>query len=592
MDYGGGSLMCSIFGYNQIDNSLLNSFFKSMHHRGPDDDGYVIAGKWTLAQQRLAIIDLSAKANQPMEKGDDIICLNGEIYNYVELKQKYLRNVKLATSSDTEILLELLSRKGIKILNELNGMFAVAWYNQKTGKLYLIRDRYGVKPLYYLQLGTKFYFASETKPLVQLLSKIELNPKIVNSYLKDVATDYCEDSYILGIKQLKPGSYLCIKNSKITSKAKWYHYNDYHFDRVIFKNKQDSLNYFEDLLTDAIRIRYRADVPICITLSSGLDSTTIYTLAKERITPSVKTITYINQDSNINEYPIAKRLTEDYDDRLITIRNKSKYTANDLLVNLAHLEFPIWNPSGLAYEAIYKAISRKGFRVVIEGHGSDEQLGGYPYMLEAIWKEFAQNGKFLSSHLAYQVYQNTLNNNIGENKIRIPFLLLYLKTYVEGKLSTKINASQVIRRSFEYKILPIVLRTFDRLPMSQSLESRAPFMDYRVVEFLRQMPLIYKMDKLGSKAPLRHILKKYNKDYIYKNTKKTGFAIDILKISRQIPIKDLVLQALRSTSLTDYRKEIEVAINAFSNPNSNWGELSEAWKIGSVALMQQYYDQK
>jgi len=329
---------------------------------------------------------------------------------------------------------------------------------------------------------------------------------------------------------------------------------------------------------------------VCITLSSGLDSTTIYTLTKERINPSVQAITYVNQDSQINEYAIAKRLTEDYDDNLLIIRNKPKYTARDLLTNLQHLEFPIWNPSGIAYESLYKAISRKGYRVVIEGHGSDEQLGGYPYLLEAIWKELAQDGNYQGSRKVFQVYQKTLNTGIGENKLTHPFLLLYLKTRLFSLISPKIDAAKTIQKSFEYKILPMVLRAFDRLSMSQSVESRAPFMDFRIVEFLRQMPIEYKVDELGSKAPLRHILQKYHKDYIYKNTQKTGFAIDLQKISRQPSIKQMVLSALRNANISRYSSEINFAINTFSSAHPKWSDLSKSWKIGSVILMQKIYE--
>ena len=304
----------------------------------------------------------------------------------------------------------------------------------------------------------------------------------------------------------------------------------------------------------------------------------------------MQAITYINQDSKINEFLIAKRLTTDYRDKLLTIKNKPKYTANDLITNLRHLEFPIWNPSSLAYEALYRAISRKGFRVVIEGHGSDEQLGGYPYMIEAVWKELAQKGKFTDSYKAYRTYLKTLNLGIGENQIKIPFILLFLKTYLTSYISAHIRAENIIQQSFTYKILPMVLRAFDRLSMSQSLESRAPFMDYRLVEFLRAMPIEFKVDELGSKAPLRHILKKYHKEYIYKNTQKTGFAIDLPKVSKQPSILALVNQVLRTTNLPQYSSEITKAIGVFSNSNSSWGQLSESWKIASISMTKQIYD--
>ena len=161
--------MCGIFGYNHT-NIKEDSFFNLMKHRGPDASSSIKFLGWTLGHLRLSIIDLDPLANQPFEKDGSYLIFNGEIYNYLELKKKYFSDHKFKTQSDTEVLLALLNKFGLDILNELNGMFAFAYLNKK-GEMYLVRDRFGVKPLYYSLIDGIFYFASEIKPLINKKKK-------------------------------------------------------------------------------------------------------------------------------------------------------------------------------------------------------------------------------------------------------------------------------------------------------------------------------------------------------------------------------------------------------------------------------------
>ena len=582
--------MCGIFGYSLHDTDVENIFYESLKHRGPDSRDSIYVDDWTLGHLRLAILDTSTTGMQPMSYKGSWIVFNGEIYNFLELRNKYLRNTKLRGGSDTEILLRLLVKFGTQILNELNGMFSFAFYNSVSKELFLCRDRFGVKPLYWSKINDKFYFSSETKPLAKLQVEPKLNPDIIKSYLDETVTDHLKESFISEIYQIEPGHFACIKGNTIKQR-KWYKRNDYKFDKNVFTSKKSTLEHFEDLLTDALRLRYRSDVPVCLTLSGGLDSSVLYVLSKERLQEKIYPIAFQNQGSAIDEIPAVVELTKKYSDRVSIVRNKANYSVDDILTTCKILEFPIWNPSAVAYKAIYEAINKQGYKVVIEGHGSDEQLGGYPYMIEEIWKEHVQEGKFLSAYYAYKAYQSALNKNLDQKTIPGLFILQCIKVLLEKVMHTY-NGKQVIFKSFDRNILPMVLRAFDRLSMSESLESRCPFMDYRLVEFIRAMPVDYLVDELGSKAPLRHILKKYNNAFVFENKPKVGFAIDIKQFFSQYKVKKLIETYINKFDFENFLEHKRRAIELMSSPTQSWQSATEIWKVAGLAITKSLYDSK
>lgn len=522
--------MCSIFGYYKLNGkAVVNTTFvakatKIMHHRGPDAQGFKeFNNKVGLGNQRLSIIDTRDIANQPLIDEKSAIVFNGEIYNYLELKSKFLGNTTFKSLSDTEVLQKGLEKYGVKFLNNTNGMFAFAYLDKKTNALILGRDRFGVKPLHYFTEGSVLYFASEITPLIKIKKELKKNSIVYNSFENDTATDFDENTFVKDIFQVQKGHYLLCRNENIIEK-KWYFGKDFQFDPKIYNDKNKALNYFENLLTDAISLRLRSDVPVCLTLSSGVDSSLIYTLIREHLKVRPTLFTFTNSGSKINELDLVKKLTSEYKDNLEVIKINKTITPDNVRQSLRFLEFPIWDASGLAYMSIYKAIHHKHFKVVIEGHGSDELLGGYPYLLESAIAEYILKSNFIK---AYILTQGLVDTEVSESSVFRRFLYIIKKTYLDKGFIKNFN--KAINYAFDYKILPIVLRTFDRLTMSASVESRSPFMDYRVVEFLKDLPLKYKFSEIGNKAILREILKKYKKEYIYKNKKKIGFGLDIKK---------------------------------------------------------------
>lgn len=596
--------MCGIFGYNSPLNQTRNhDFFSALSHRGPDASAVTQVDSWTLGHLRLSIIETSDASNQPFEKDGSWLIYNGEIYNYLELRAKYLANVPLRTESDTEVLITLLNLHGLKILNELNGMFAFAWYDSKQRLLQLVRDRFGVKPLYYSEHKGHFYFSSEIKPLASLHTSATLDTNIIDSFFSDTATDFDQRSGIEQVLQIKAGHHLSISVSGQKHITRWYHGHDHKVDHRIFSDKEKTITAFEALLTDALMLRHRADVPICLTLSGGLDSTTLYVLAKEKLDSKIQPFVFAHPGSPTDESPRAIALAKKYGDTPIVVASAQNGTIPALEEALQYLEYPIWNPSAVAYLDMYKAIKAHGYTVVIEGHGSDEQLGGYPYMLEAAWKEMLLKGRFRFAYTLYVTWQATQNPGLGQQvtaSTKAGTLLNMAKGLLRGLIKTLLaphkwkylSFGALVRESFDYKILPIVLRAFDRLPMAASLEARCPFMDYRVVEFLRVLPLEYKVNEIGSKAILREILKKYGHAEIYQNRAKMGFASDIPALLNNPESKAYLAKAVADFDYPKYQAIKQRAEQRLQKKVLDWDDVTDIWKVASIAMTKRLYENK
>jgi asparagine synthase (glutamine-hydrolysing) len=568
--------MCGIFGYSGSEN-IEEYFFQLMKHRGPDSKGIKKTSKWNLGHLRLSIIDLDSSANQPFEKDGSILVFNGEIYNYLELKEKYFLGYKFNTNSDTEILITLLNKFGLNILNELNGMFAFAYLNKKQ-ELFLVRDRFGVKPIYFTNIVDNFYFSSEIKPLLFLQKNCNLDETIINSYFDDTATDFDERSGYKNINLIKPGHYALVKQSKINEQSRWY----FGFDKKrSYENKNLIIQECEDILLDAIKIRCRSDVPIAITLSGGVDSTLIYTLIKEKLKLNIKPFVFKHANNKTDESALAINLAKKYGDEPVIVQ-QSIFPLEDLKEALWHLELPMWNSSCVAYLSIYRQIAKMGYKVVLEGHGSDEQLGGYPYMIHSSKIEALQNYKFTDYILRKKIELETQHSGLGQKTKTLRLIRSYLADLKNFFFGERANFNLTLNKSFDYKILPIVLRTFDRLSMSCSLESRMPFMDYRFVEFARKLPVEMKVSKIGSKAILRELLKKYGNDDIYLNKSKMGFASDVPAMFNDKDFKNYIFKLVREFNLENFLTIKDKALS-LNNKSISWHNHSDLWKVASVS---------
>lgn len=516
--------MCAITGYYKLtDTAIAHEGFitqslKLMKHRAPDAVGTCAIGTvGELGHGRLSIIDTRPSANQPMQSTNSSISFNGEIYNYQELIPSVGGMGALHTHADTEVLQRGLELYGVPFLNRLNGMFAFGYFNKKQNELLLVRDRFGVKPLYYSVVNQILYFSSEIKPLLMLCSTNQFDREVLEAFTVDTATDFNEHSPYKDILQVRAGHYLSVSSRGVVEHA-WYHGTDFAFDQAIFKNHTNTVSFVEDLITDAIRLRLVSDVPVCITLSGGLDSTVIYTLLHERLHASIQPFTLTHPKADSDELAAAQALAREYGEEVITVVAQPQDPLKAIEQALYYLEFPIWDSSAIAYFEMYQAIHEKKFKVVIEGHGSDEQLGGYQHLVLSGFNELLCTGRVLQAVrlLPMMAQFERFPGSVAR------FCYHALKQFIKNP---ERNLRDNLENAFHYKILPIVLRTFDRLPMAHAVESRSPFLDYRLVEVFKKMPLRYKISPLGSKAILREILKRYKKSAIYENKTKRGFGL-------------------------------------------------------------------
>jgi len=586
--------MCGIAGYFNCEEYQLNdeqgkfaeqwldSALQAMKHRGPDNCNKVSLGKdGALGHRRLAIIDLSSEADQPFESTESILTFNGEIYNYRELRKDLeLEGTRFTTESDTEVLQKLLDSKGMSALHMLNGMFAIAYWRKSEKVLYLIRDRFGVKPLYTHFMNGKILFASEVKAIYPALESPTLNIDVASTYLQVTAADYGTTTFIQGVNQVNAGSYVRISQTGMKS-IEWYSWPRSRARMVPTRSDED----FEDLLVDALRLRIHSDVPVCMTLSGGLDSSTLYTLARERLDANLTLFTYDHKGQETSELDQVRRLTRKYGDQIFVIHGKEQdgFSRQSLKADALDTEFPIWGLSAHAYKAIYRAIKEQGFKVVIEGHGADEIFGGYPFMVRQMVVSHLRRGDVVSALRVTRFHDRmTFPSHHGSKKqARKLAGILASAAWLRGDVR---SFDQVVHQTSNVQILPIVLRTFDRLSMKYSLESRAPYMDYRVIEMGLKMPL-RQLSLIGSKSPMRQILNKYGNHEIGHNDAKLGFAADLKSAFESQTTRNELLYILRQTPLAEiFPNEFLHAQGSLQNRVMTDSEIYETSKIVQLAL--------
>jgi asparagine synthase (glutamine-hydrolysing) len=586
--------MCSVAGFYRIedreaDPRFLSAALRDMRHRGPDFERIdAIDSNVTLAHQRLAIIDVGAEGNQPMHLGGYSLAYNGEIYNYLELKA-YLadRGITCETSSDTEVLLKGLVHEGVTFLHKCNGMFAFAFYDRQRRELILARDRYGVKPLHYMMQNGVLYFASEIRPLINIKQNLARNYTIYDSFIKDNATDYDENTFIEGIFQVGRGSLVRVGQGGYTSRA-WYGWSDFRFDDSVFRSKENTIDFAESLLADAIDKRLRSDVPVCITLSGGLDSTTIYTLVKEVLRKDLAPFTYSHPGASSNELEMVERLVAQYDDVPVRVVSDPEAGLSELKDVLRSLEFPNWSLSAIAYNDMYRHVRESGYTVVLEGHAADELLGGYPYLIQAALFESVLRGDVAFAAVLFRVWSETNNAVLGQKSSLLRCTAAFLRNLAKAPPRER-DFEAMLRYSFEYKVLPVLLRAFDRLTMAHSVESRSPFLDYRVVELLRSLPMAQKVSAIGSKALLREILKRHRKDFLYRRKTKMGFAADIPAFFRFERNREFMRRAVESYDVPRYRSLSKRALTALQQADIGWRDAATIWKAAALSLSDDQY---
>jgi len=490
--------MCGIVGIvgRNANQKTVDAMLRTQHHRGPDfTASKAIASKIALGHNRLAIIDLSPEANQPMydrSRRYEII-FNGEIYNYIELKTLLSSQYTFRTKSDTEVLLAAYVVWGEAMLEKLNGMFAFAIYDNLKDELFAARDRFGVKPFYYIQYKGSLYFASEIKAFEAANIKLFPNEKVWSEYLNFGSYGSPSETFWENIKQLEPGCSLYYDGN--LKHKRWYDFVSRIKSMTILEYSIEEVqNQYEALLIDSVNLRFQADVKVGFNLSGGLDSSTLLAMVHQIHSNNIK---------NIRAYTFYtgdKRYDEDY-----WVDKMLKQTGNPLTKVLLHVnDIPKiakklteiqYEPYGgiptIAYYNLFKQARKDNTLVLLDGQGMDEQWAGYDYYTS-------------SSH---NLVQGVRTSATRVNVLNIDFAKIANKNEYPQPFSKRLQNLQY--RDLFYTKIPRTLRFNDRISMASSVELREPFLDYRLVELAFSQPESYKIRNNQKKWMLRQIAQKY-----------------------------------------------------------------------------------
>ncbi|MGL5904581.1 MAG: asparagine synthase (glutamine-hydrolyzing), partial [Cetobacterium sp.] len=460
--------------------------------------------------RRLSIIDITTGANQPMGSNSKkwSIVFNGEIYNYLELKDEL--NYDFKTNSDTEVIVASLETKSIEwFLEKANGMFAIAAYNLEDKEMFLIRDRLGIKPLYYYSDNQNFIFASEIKGI--------LNSGLVEAIFNESAIDeYLGNRYVRApytffekIFQVKPGFYLKINKEKIQEIKYWDLPEEFNVEKIFEEEK--IVEEFENELKQAIKIRLEAEVSIGAYLSGGVDSSLITALTTLEKKENINT--YTIGFNELNEFKYADIVSKKYD----TNHNEIKMTKNDYINNWEELIIFKDSPLGVPNEIPLAVMSEKlkeKITVVLSGEGADELLGGYGRIYRKAF-DFYNNKNPLKNEFYKEFIKEYeyVNREIRDSYLNVKIDLRDQFDYlISNDFKNKSNEENIFRFFHKYHVCGLLQRV-DTTTMKSGVEARVPFLDYKLIEYsYKNIPYDLKL-KWKNKDSKEMAKKKLSKEY-------------------------------------------------------------------------------
>ena len=496
--------MCGICGIinrsgEPVSEECIRKMMIKMSHRGPDDEGVYLNRTLGLGHVRLSIIDLSRAGVQPMFDSTGRYCVlhNGEVYNYLELKQELKTKYEFKSQTDTEVILYSYLNWGAECLDRFNGMFAFVIYDTKDDHLFIARDRFGIKPMYYYLDEKCFVFASEIGAILAVLPvRKGINDSAIFDYLVFNRTDQHNDTFFMNIKRLDHGHYIVCKNKTPVFK-RWYSLGD----RIgnPFKTSGD----FRETIIDSVRLRLRSDVPVGVCLSGGLDSSSITSImAKTLHKMDLQTFSAIYGNGIEGDESEYVNLMRNDVFKMHTVMPTMSTLLDDIESFIVCHGEPV--PSTGPY-AQFKVMERArgNVKVLLDGQGGDEILAGYHYFFGTYLKElllYLRLSTFLKELAAYYIRHKSLYAlqamifyllpNAVKSRVRlIGRGYLNRDFYVQQRTNTHLPetlfSAQTLQESllfhFEYK-LEHLLKWEDRNSMFFSLESRVPFLDHRLVE--------------------------------------------------------------------------------------------------------------
>ncbi|PSM52606.1 asparagine synthase (glutamine-hydrolyzing) [Campylobacter blaseri] len=505
--------MCGITGIiskNKLNKKVIEAMTKTLIHRGPDGFGYYYGKNFIFGHRRLSIIDISEAGHQPMEYIDRyVITYNGEIYNYIEIKNELEANgYEFKSHTDTEVIMASYDAWGVKCLDKFNGMWAFVIYDKQEDKYFMSRDRFGKKPFYYYKNEDTFIFSSEIKAILTH-PEVKTSPNItfLEDYVKYGCKEYTKETAFENIYRFDFSSYFegkfeDIINSFVQIKF-WRlkpNLSNENFDEE--KLKEYAKKYYE-LLEDAVRIRLRADVKVGSALSGGLDSSSIVYLVnkllkeqgKEDLQETFSSVYKSAETKYCDESEFIDKVANYLNVHSNQIEPKEKDVPREHSKMIWYVENP---PEGTCMSGWYtfKLVSQTDVKVTLDGQGADEQLGGYlSYLINYMvsldifnmiketkyWFKIPNASKYVNIGIIIGLFRKIFGDIFTKKIIKFFF-----------KRDFEFNLNQKLANDINTKLITLIHYS-DHISMAHSIESRMPFMDYRLVEFLASVPACYKM---------------------------------------------------------------------------------------------------
>ncbi len=551
--------MCGISGYiseRQLirKNSLIDTI-KLMKSRGPDFDNYITkdykSKKLALLHTRLNIIDLNDRSNQPFIDGNLILIFNGEIYNFLEIKEKLKDKYEFRTNSDTEVLMKAFMEYGENCVDHFIGMWAFAIWDERKKELFLSRDPFGEKPLYYFLNKKGFFFGSEIKYIRSLCEEeFTKNKRLIKKHLflgyKSLNKD--NETYFDRIYSLENSSNLTI-NLDLKFKKKKYWQPKIEIKKNL--SEHDATEGVKFHLINSLKYRMRADVPLAFCLSGGVDSTSLVSIARKEFNQNVSTFSIIDRDERYNEEENINIINKELncESNLIRIdKNKNLFLERMTQLVKQH-DGPIATISYFVHSFLSEKIAKQGFKVSISGTGADEIFTGYydHYLLhlEAIKntncfnKNLEDWKKFIFPLLRNENLKNPFHYINNRHDRRLVYednfnLINYSQSNFEKNFEEEFYCEELLRNrmlnELFHEVVPVILKHDDLNSMNYSIENRSPYLDRDLIEFSLSIPPNYLIENGYQKKILREAMNGVLNDKIRLNRQKKGFNASINSI--------------------------------------------------------------
>lgn len=632
--------MCGIVGFidynHKFDKNILQSMRDTLIHRGPDDSGLLFESNELynigLGHRRLSILDLSKNGKQPMKFKHLTIVYNGEIYNFREIRKNLVHaGYKFESDCDAEVILKAFHYNGVESVKLFNGFFSYIIYDSLKHKLYIFRDRLGVKPLFIYKDINSIIFSSEIKSFKKIndfnkeINIISLSEYFTNGYITK------DKSIFKHVKKVMPGHYLDIDILKTEEKTtRYWNLLDYFKKPKFNENEVIITNNLENLLESAFKYRLVSDVPVGVFLSGGIDSSLVCALLQKNMTKKINTFTIGVEGEKLDEAPYARKISKH-----LGTNHHEYYCKKDDFISIfkgiADIYDEPFGDSSIVPSILVSQIASKSVKVVLSADGGDELFSGYDNFYKTMnyyncLKKLPFH-KQLSSIISLieknEIYNQNLikipnikgkvcktnellssNNNFEKifqilNKANYNYELIKLLNIDQtnffkyqdtsafpNKQDSKIQ--KLLYLSSIYYLPDNIMNKVDKATMSCSIEGREPFLDHRIFEFAAQLPFKYKFRKGKTKYILRKILEKHvPSDYLV--AKKMGFSIPI-NTWLKTDIKDFMLSYINKDNLNKSSllntnfilKELDNFLNNKSNSRLIWFVLvymiwQESW---------------